>query len=108
MLQEPRYLANRFLARAEERSEYAGILTTEVRCVYVEAIDVPRSPQLDDAPAAVRMSASARWNEVTVDKENVPIMGRVMPSRFPSVEECTFWAKLTLHTRCRLPTGDRE
>ena len=64
MLQEPHYLANRFSARVEEHSEYAGILTTEVRCVYVEAVDVPRSPQLDDAPAAVRRSASVWWDEV--------------------------------------------
>lgn len=59
MLQEPRYLANRFSARVGEHSEYAGILTTEVGCVDVEAIDMPRSPQLDDTPVEVRKSVSA-------------------------------------------------
>lgn len=108
MLQELRYLANRFSARVEEPSEYAGILTTEVGCVDVEAVDMPRSPQLDDTPAAVRRSASVWWNGVRVDKENVPIMAGVMPSGFPSIEERTIRSKLTLHTRCRLPTGDRQ
>ena len=49
-LGEPHSLTNRFSARVGERSEYAGILTTEVRCVDVETVDMTRSPQLDDTP----------------------------------------------------------